>query len=153
MFCPHDYCPCSACSAPTQALTAHGQAPQDLKPWLCGASLVALPKQPGDLRPVAVGDTWRRLTSKLLARSLADDLKPILEPVQVWVGTKGGAEANVHVAPQWLHRYRSDKNKLLVTLDLKNTFNCVSRCAVLTAVRRVCPGVVPWVDLQLLKKK
>jgi hypothetical protein len=47
-------------------LLGRGEAPADVQPWLCGASLVALPKEGGDLRPVAVGDTLRRLVGKAL---------------------------------------------------------------------------------------
>ena len=36
-------------------LTASGGAPPEIQEWLCGASLTALPKSSGDLRPVAVG--------------------------------------------------------------------------------------------------
>ena len=31
-------------------------------------------------------------------------------------------------------------------LDLKNAFNCIDRCAMLAAVRRTCPSIVPWID-------
>ena len=81
-------------------LMARGEAPPDVQQWLCGASLVAIPKPSMDLRPVAVGETWRRLTAKTLAAAIAPGLREHLEPIQVGVGTSGGAEAIVHTVRQ-----------------------------------------------------
>ncbi len=46
-------------------LMAQGRAPAEVRSWLCGASLVALPKFGGGHRPVAVGAMWRRLVEFL----------------------------------------------------------------------------------------
>ena len=127
-------------------LLSRGLAPTAVHPWLCGASLVALPKPCGGLRPIAVGETWRRLVGKTLAATIAEPIRAHLEPVQVGVGSKGGAEAIIHVARQWLHRNRSEVDKVLVTLDLENAFNSIDRSAFLAAARQICPGIVPWVD-------
>ena len=43
-----------------------GEAPLELAPHLAGATLHALPKGADDLRPIAVGETWRRLAGKCL---------------------------------------------------------------------------------------
>ena len=88
----------------------------------------------------------RRLTAKSLVGAAAEEARAVLEPLQVGVGTAGGAEATVHVARQWLHRNRAEADKVLVTLDLENAFNSVDRSAVMAAVRRVAPGLSPWVD-------
>ena len=127
-------------------LLARGEAPPEIQQWLCGASLTALPKPSGGLRPIAVGETWRRFVGKALAKSVAEDARAYLEPLQVGVGTSGGCEAVVHVVRQWLHRNRNATDKVLVTVDLENAFNSVDRSAVLRAARRVLPGIVPWSD-------
>ena len=46
---------------------ASGQTPLPVRPYLCGATLLASPKKSGGLRPIAVGEVLRRLTSKCLA--------------------------------------------------------------------------------------
>ena len=125
-------------------LMVRGEVPEQVQGWLCGASLVALPKPSGDLRPVAVGETWRRLAGKALAAACAEETRAYLEPVQLGVGSRGGAEGIVHVVRQWLTRNRHLGNKVVVTLDLANAFNSVDRTAVLAAARRVVPGIVPW---------
>jgi hypothetical protein len=127
-------------------LLAKGRAPQVVQPWLCGASLVAVPKPKGGLRPVAVGETWRRLVSKVLASSVAEEVRDDLEPVQVGAGVRGGCEAVVHATRQWLHRNREDCNKVLVKLDLTNAFNSIDRSACLHSIRRVAPALALWAD-------
>ena len=47
-------------------LMARGDVPNEVQTWLCGALLVALPKEEGRHRPVAVGEALRRLTGKVL---------------------------------------------------------------------------------------
>eukprot|EP00973_Karenia_brevis_P060508 8415618-Karenia_brevis.AAC.1 len=73
-------------------------------------------------------------------------IRDSLEPLQVGVGTKGGAEAVVHVVRQSLGRRRGGRKHALGMLDLSNAFNCVDRSAFRSAVRRVAPGIAPWVD-------
>ena len=49
------------------ALTNHmvaGLAPRELAPFIAGDPLMALVKQGGGLRPIAIGETIRRLVSK-----------------------------------------------------------------------------------------
>ena len=52
----------------------------------------------------------------------------------------------MHVVRQWLARYRNDPNKILVTVDVENAFDSVDRSAFLSEVRRVMPGLTPWID-------
>ena len=82
----------------------------------------------------------------MLAQQVSEELREYLEPVQLGVGTKCGCEAVVHVVRQWLHRNRGATNKVLVTLDLQNAFNSIDRSVFLQEVRRVLPGLAPWVD-------
>ena len=127
-------------------LLLSGEASPDVQPWLCGAALTALPKPSGDLRPVAVGETWRRLASKVGAKVATAELRPCLEPLQLGVGSKGGCEAVVHVARQWLQRHCADPSRVLATMDLSNAFNSVDRSAFLSEARRHCHELVPWLD-------
>ena len=56
------------CTALTNIL-AKDEAPQSLAPFLAGANLTALPKKDNNIRPVAVGEVWRRLTAKCLCNA------------------------------------------------------------------------------------
>ena len=124
-----------------------GQVPVGVRPWLCGAKLAAIPKPQGDLRPVACGDTLRRVTAKAAFAEAGEEIRSLLEPLQVGVGTSGGAEAIVHATRQWLGRNSSNHDKVLLLVDLSNAFNTVDRWAVRQAFRRYVPRLVPWVDL------
>ena len=117
-----------------------------MRPFLCGASLVAPPKTDGGLRKIAVGEVLRRLVGKCLLGSMGSDVTDRLEPLQVGVGARGGCEAIGHCARQWMCRHRGDRERLLVKIDMENAFNCVDREAMLDAVRATFPYLAPWVD-------
>ena len=50
------------------ALLASGKAHPAARQWICCASLTALAKPDGGLRPIAIGETLRRLTGKTHAK-------------------------------------------------------------------------------------
>jgi hypothetical protein len=65
-----------------------------------------------------------------LYSDVVGETRGLLEPMQVGVGTPGGAEAIVHVSRQWLHRHQNDDQLVLATLALENVFNSLDRSAV-----------------------
>jgi hypothetical protein len=67
-------------------------------------------------------------------------------PIQLGVGFRGATEAIVHVLRQWLVKWRPDRNRIVVTVDIENAFNCLDRSAILSSVRRVLPSLAPWAD-------
>ena len=96
------------CSSPDQAnyalqgllgvvnLLCGGHAPPDVVPHLCGASLFACRKKGGGLRPIAVGEVFRRVVSKCVSRAVWAEATGVLSPLQVGVGVSAGCEAIVH---------------------------------------------------------
>jgi hypothetical protein len=69
---------------------AAGRVPKEVAPYIFGGNLFALMKKAGGLRPVAVGNILRRLTSKGLAYSVAGRAAQHLRPLQFGVGVRGG---------------------------------------------------------------
>ena len=124
-------------------ILAEGRALADLQDLICGASLSALPKPAGDHRPIACGDTWRRLCAKCLVANVKDDVSEFLFPMQLGVGVRGATEAIVHVLRQWLVMWRADPHRLVVTVDIENAFNSIDRSAILSSVRRILPALTP----------
>ena len=61
-------------------------------------------KKNGDLRPIAVGEVLRRLTSKCLSRAVQSDTFDVLTPLQECVGVKARCEAVVHSVAHILER-------------------------------------------------
>ena len=120
---------------------AKGDVPAAVSPYLCGARLIAAKKTSGDLRPIAVGNLLRRLTSKLFAKAVNDRMENLLAPHQLGVGVRGGCEAAVHAV-----RKASTDNpgKWVLQLDLENAFNCVDRGHVLNEVATLLPDCLAW---------
>jgi hypothetical protein len=82
----------------------HGHLPELLFPWFFGARLTAFAKCGGGVRPLVVGETLRRLTSKLGVSIVKDRAAMYFGPqddpyvpVQLGVGVRGGAEIAVHL--------------------------------------------------------
>jgi hypothetical protein len=66
-----------------------GQLPSEICHLLYGASLCALHKKDGGIRPIALGNCLRRLTNRNIVNSY-------LSPHQLGVATKLGCEAAIH---------------------------------------------------------
>ncbi|CAE7525196.1 unnamed protein product, partial [Symbiodinium sp. CCMP2456] len=93
-------------------LLARGEAPAAVAVHFAGASLHALPKKHGGLRPIAVGETLRRLVGKLLCSAVRVEARRHLWPLQLGVAVPNGAEAAVHVTRQWSDRNALDLDKV-----------------------------------------
>ena len=79
-------------------LVLRGNIPEIVRPLFFGASLVALSKKSGGVRPIAVGCTLRRLVAKVACNLVAADMANLLAPRQLGYGVCGGSEAAVHAA-------------------------------------------------------
>ena len=69
-----------------------GKVPFELQPYFFSAKLIALNKPDGGLRPIAVGNTFRRFSSKCAGYHVFESRQARYESRQVNVGTKRGAE-------------------------------------------------------------
>ena len=114
-----------------------GEVPDFAVSTFFGATLCALTKKDGGIRPIAVGNTLRRLAAKVGARPLSHSLGSELRPVQLGYSTKGGCEAAAHSA----RRYLRDCNhrRVFLKVDMKNAFNCLRRDALLDVIRNRVP--------------
>lgn len=117
-----------------------------LPPWfysfVAGANLVALDKGNGDVRPIAMGCTWRKLIARALADHCREDFASFFQPFQFGVASSCGAETVLHTVralssahPDWV----------VFKTDFSNAFNSVFRNVALQAVKQRFPGVFPWI--------
>ena len=120
---------------------AKGAVPDTVSPFLCGARLIAANKKSGGLRPIAIGNILRRLTSKLVARAVNGRMEQLLAPHQMGVGVRGGCEAAVHAVRAAVSQ---NPDKWLLQLDLENAFNCVDRSHVLSEIAKLLPDCLAW---------
>jgi len=74
---------------------ASGLVPKDVQPFLAGAYLIGLSKKDGGIRPIAIGDVYRRLTGKCLSSLILSEANNFFLPSQC-VCASGGGEAVVH---------------------------------------------------------
>jgi hypothetical protein len=126
------------------SLTNHmvaGLAPRELAPFIAGAPLMALVKQGGGLRPIAIGETIRRLVSKCCCEATTEGAKVIFG-----VATQGGAEASVHAARKLAQEFGEDPGKIMLKVDFSNAFNMVDRTEMLAQVYEKLPGLYRWVE-------
>jgi hypothetical protein len=136
-------------------LTNHmvaGLAPRELSPFIAGAPLMALVKQGGGLRPIAIGETIRRLVSKCCCEATTEDAKIIFGPLQVGVATQGGAEASVHAARKLAKEFGEDPGKIMLKVDfstwptgqrcwrkfMRSFLGCTGGSNTVTPIRRIC---------------
>ena len=90
-----------------------------------GAHLYALQKKGGGIRLIAVGNTFRRLFSKLSLHSVMNSLREDLLPCQLGVGVRMGCESAVHATRSFINH--SVDSKVLLKLDVSNAFNSIDR--------------------------
>ena len=125
------------------SLVLEGKPPPAIRPFLFGATLVALDKKGGGVRPIAIGCTLRRLVAKIAGSKVVNDASNLLSPRQLGYGISGGAEAAVHATRLYLDQLQPDH--ALIKLDFRNAFNSVRRDKMLRAVQDLAPSIYPFV--------
>lgn len=121
-----------------------GGVPEAIRPFFFGASLCALRKKDGGIRPIAVGNTLRRLVAKAAVRRVSQEAAAMLKPTQLGFGVQQGCEAAAHAARVYIKNMSYEK--ALVKLDFANAFNSVRRDAALQAVYRNFPSLYPFIE-------
>jgi len=121
----------------------NGHLPTALRPFLYGAQLHGLRKNNGDLRPIALGCTCRRLVAKVCLRPYISRLRELLQLTQLGVGTSWVCEAAVHGTRSFMAQTQGEK--VLLKLDVKNAFNSIRRDTVLQAAQTHLPEIYPFI--------
>lgn len=122
-----------------------GSVPASICPYLYGATLTALQKLCGGIRPIAVGNIWRRTAAKLTCRRVSSKLCNTFQPNQIGVGIKNGAEAGAHAARVFFNS-KHKSIKIFLKIDVKNAFNEVRRDVVLREVKEKIPEIFKFVE-------
>ena len=124
-----------------------GKLDSSIAPWLAGAPLTALRKEKGGFRPIAVGDVFRRLASRLCCAAAKSRLPDLLLPYgQVGVGVKGGLEAASHSVRAAIHDHGHREDLCCFKVDMLNAFNECDRSSYLTRLRHDLPDLFSWVS-------
>ena len=108
--------------------------PPQVASWRMGALLNALKKKSGGYRPIAVGEVFRRLASRLCCSAARPRLPEILLPY----GQIGGLEAAVHTMRSFMSSHCLDED---LCCDISNAFNECDECDRVTFVQRVSKDI------------
>ena len=123
------------------------RAPAEVAVFLAGGNLTALNKPaPGDIRPIAVGESICRLTGKCLCAALKEKAASFFEPSQFGVACPRGAEKVIHGLRACMDKHWFDDDFGVLKIDMKNAFNLVSRQALLSECAKHFPELFPWVS-------
>lgn len=88
-----------------------------------------------DVRPIAVGETPRRLVRSLLMTRVVSQAQQFLQATQLGVRTIEMCEAIVHAIRHYICTHGSHPIHDLLQVDLANAFNLASRRGFLRSVR------------------
>ena len=112
-------------------------------PTFCPASLRAL-KTKGSVRPIAVGEVFRRLIAKCIAQEARSEAVELFSIKQLGVAVKCGAESIVHTTKQTFQNLFNNKTAGLLQIDFNNACNCITRSSVTDAARTFIPALAPF---------
>lgn len=123
-------------------VTLSGQIPDHARDFFYSAALFALNKKDGGIRPISVGNTFRRLASRIAVQNIQSHLLSILQPYQLGFACQGGSEAAVHAIRLYAEDAKNSKN-VIVKLDVANAFNTIRRDHMLSVVLEEIPQIYP----------
>jgi hypothetical protein len=115
-----------------------GKIPNEVCPLFYGANLLALSKPDGGLRPIAIGNTLRRLAGKIGMSSINGLEKELFWPHQVGVGVPLGGEIACHAIREFVSK-PENKDKFILKTDFTNAYNCLRRDTMLEKVQEQTP--------------
>ena len=109
------------------------QNPCRVETYFFGAKLIGLRKKDGGVRPIAVGNTLRRLCSKCVSSFATDQRRIDFHGTQFYCGTSRGAEIAAHVFRNLNDNQKNPENGIL-KMDFINAFNSLKRDKMLDTV-------------------
>ena len=130
-------------------LTSHmlaGKMPHEVQHCFAGGRLCALHKGEGDVRPIAAGETLRRLASKVGCLSAKMKSRTLFKDQQYGVATPAGAERVIHICRRLVAHNIDDEDFVICKVDLRNAFNHVSRDSFIALTRLHFPELSPFVE-------
>ena len=116
------------------------QIPECIRPVLLGANITALNKKNGGIRPIAVGETLRRIACKCVMRQVEPTLVSILTPHQLGCGVRAGVDAAVHSTRDTFSS--ASDSQIFLKLDIRNAFNTMRRDHIAECLRKYAPSLL-----------
>ena len=95
--------------------------------------MTALRKSDGGVRGIVVGDLFRRLVSRTLAKQFAQQVEDATAPFQYALKTRAGCECVAHI---FQSLSEIDPSTTVISVDGVGAFDSVSRAARLSGIAR-----------------
>lgn len=122
---------------------AEGRLPQCIQDVFRLARITAAIKPDGvRIRPLAAGDSLRRLVGRALARQCTEQVRDAISPYQFGVGVRSGCEVVIHSLQVLLD---SNPNLCLLSIDGIGAFDYISRQSMLSKLIQTCPELYNFV--------
>jgi hypothetical protein len=116
------------------------ELPDYIRPVLLGANITALNKKNGGIRPIAVGETIRRVACKCVMRQVEPELSSLLVPLQLGCGARAGLDAAIHSTRDKL--YSDVESGIFLKLDFRNAFNTIRRDHIADCLQTHVPSLM-----------
>jgi hypothetical protein len=116
----------------------------EFPPWaayrgIMAGRLLALDKSPG-IRPIGVGETWRRAIAKCILQAAGKDAKEACGTDQLCAGLEAGLEGGIHAAQHMWDEHHMEEEWGFLLVDARNAFNEQNRTGMLWTVRHEWPS-------------
>ena len=121
-----------------------GVAPPCVRASFAGAALSALEKKDGGTRPIAAGESLRRIIGKVLCARVKGKASTFFAPLQFGVACSHGTERVVHRARKFWDACGDHHDACMVKWDFRNAFNSIARSAIFPLVDREFPELSTW---------
>ena len=135
---------------------ANGDYPKEVKAVFRTTYLVALQKDPSDLkklRPLGIPSAIRRIAANAIANEMKAEFASYNLPFNYAVGIHGGIDFITTTLRLGVEKYISNltdvgllPTRALVSLDIRNMFNAISRHKLREIVAEEFPRLQPFVD-------
>ena len=119
-------------------MIAKGRIPSGASTLLSASRLIAIPKSNGDVRPIAIGESLRRLTAKTICIQKKNSFAQFFSPLQHGVAVQGGSALLVHHLQLLLD---SHPDSVIVKTDIRNAINYLDRSCLLDETAKSFPDL------------
>eukprot|EP01091_Cochliopodium_minus_P008654 TRINITY_DN1999_c0_g1_i12.p1 TRINITY_DN1999_c0_g1~~TRINITY_DN1999_c0_g1_i12.p1 ORF type:complete len:1018 (+),score=208.55 TRINITY_DN1999_c0_g1_i12:231-3056(+) len=124
-----------------------GKLPKTAAPFFTSAPLLLFVGQDSVPRPIACGEIFRRLSSKVLVASQKLAIKKQFGNTgQMAISETSGGEKIIHIAQSIVAKNGNQKGLSVLKIDLKNAFNSVDRNVMFKEVRSKLPRMSRYVE-------
>ena len=134
-------------------LCASGTLPVEITQVVLAATLIPFRKNSardvfivGGVRPIASGETLRRLVAKCVLKKVQDKFKAIVTPLQCGVAVPDAINSISFTMLRYYEMLVKEPQLGLMQLDLSNAFNSVDRSAISRIVCEKLPEASAWME-------